>query len=113
MVNQRKHIPNFLSDVFHTIQIQNFNHQNRNDFFCKKLFFFARLNRFLYFRGFWPVGSLITRFLCAGFYCSYDHILLTLELLRRLLTCKILAIIKLIDQLTDLVTNIIDICSPE
>ena len=42
----------------------------------------------------------------------YDHILSTLELLGQLLTCNIFAIIKLID-LTDLVTNIMDICTSE
>ena len=42
-------------------------------FLYKNLFFFARLNRFLYFWVFkhqiQPVGSLITRYLYAGFYC--------------------------------------------
>ena len=33
-VNQRKHIHNiFLSEVSHTIKIQNFDHQNWSDFF--------------------------------------------------------------------------------
>ena len=33
-VNQRKHIDsNFLSEVSHTIKIQNFNHQNWSDLF--------------------------------------------------------------------------------
>ena len=33
-INQRKHIHNnFLSEVFRTIKIQNFNHQNLSDFF--------------------------------------------------------------------------------
>ena len=50
-VNQRKHIHNnVLSEVPHTIKIQNFDHQNCSDFFLQKnLFFFARVNRFLYF----------------------------------------------------------------
>ena len=64
-VNQRKHIHNnLLSEVSHTIKIQNFDHQNWSDFFVyKNLFFFARLNRFLYFWGFnvkfQPLGSYI------------------------------------------------------
>ena len=50
IVNQRKHRHNnFLSEVSHTIKIQNFDHQNWSDFLFKNLFFFARLNRFLCF----------------------------------------------------------------
>ena len=53
MVNQRKQYPTFFTQFksrILTIKIEMI-------FFCKKLFFFARLNRFLYFRRFWPVGS--------------------------------------------------------
>ena len=43
-VTQRKHIHDtFLSEVSHTIKIQNFDHENWSDFLYKNLFFFARL----------------------------------------------------------------------
>ena len=70
-VNQRKHIHNnLLSKVSHTIisRIKNFDYQNWSDFLYKNLFFFARLNRFLYFWVF-KCQILACRFLYAGFYC--------------------------------------------
>ena len=44
-VNERKHIHNtFLSEVSHTIKIQNFDHQNWSDFFVlEPIFFFLAL----------------------------------------------------------------------
>ena len=39
-VNQRKHIhTNFLSEVSHTIKIQNFDHHNWSDLFCIRTYF--------------------------------------------------------------------------
>ena len=122
MVNQRKHtMHNFLSEVFHTIKIQNFDHQSRSDFFlCKKLFFFAGWTG-SYIFGVFKCQISACRFLnpqvlMCGFLLlqklRYDHILSTLELLGQLLTWNIFAIIKLIDS-TDLVTNIMDICTSE
>ena len=39
-VNQRNHIhENFLSEVSHTINIRNFDHQTWSDFFCIRIYF--------------------------------------------------------------------------
>ena len=62
-VNQRDYTKkNVLSEVSHTIIIHNFVHQNWRDFLYKNRFFFARLNRLLYFWVFKPVGSYMQVF---------------------------------------------------
>ena len=74
-VNQRNHLhKNFLSEVSHTINIRNFDHQTCDFVLCKNLVFFSKLNRFLDF-GYLndksqPVSSLITMFLYVGVYCN-------------------------------------------
>ena len=67
-VNQRKHKHNnFLSEVSHTIKNQNLTIKIWVIFLYKNVFFFSRLNSFLYFgvlnAKFKPVSSQITGFL--------------------------------------------------
>lgn len=69
IVNRRKHIHNnFFPEDSQTIQIQNFDHQNWSDVLYKNIFFFARLNLFLYSWVF-KCQMPACRFLNAGFYC--------------------------------------------
>ena len=63
-VNQRKQIQNnFLSEVSHTIKIQNFDHQNWSDFFVKEPIFPCQAEHVLIFLGIFKCQISACRFL--------------------------------------------------